>query len=58
MVFVTHDGDATQGIVGCEVDGSYQLETNKPLEIHIMLLHVEQISEMRLGSNTSVISSF
>lgn len=56
MVFVTHDGDATQGIVGCEVDGSYQLETNKPLEIHIM--HVEQISEMRLGSNTSVISSF
>lgn len=60
LLFFTCDGDATQGIVGCvsyEVDGSYQLVANKPLEIHIMTLHFSNISELYLDLNTVVISS-
>ena len=59
LLFVTCDGDATQGIVGCvsyEVDGTYQLVRNKALEIHICD-HFSNISELCLDLNTIVISS-
>lgn len=60
LLFATSDGDARQGIVGRvshEVDGTYQLVANKPLGIHIMLLHFGNISELCLDLNTIVISS-